>query len=172
MYYSISVSSIVCLVSKRGSNQQNAVMSKLAATSPWSKVKTAKKSFRTIDRSLHDWGLAGRLGHNPPESHHRPIPPKLREISSVGRDGTTRPGTELPFYHLEPSLKSLKLQTKLKKTYEIILCLSVKNSCKVPHLEIVDTIAGQTMFDCLSVLRDGKPKPRMKQEELHSTSGT
>ena len=134
---------------------------------PWSKVKTAK----TIDCSPHNWALAGRLGHNPPESHHRPIPPKLREISSVGRDGTTRPGTELPFSHLEPSLKSLKLQTKLKKKYEIILCLSVKNSCKVPHPEIVDTIAGQTMFDCLSVLRDGKPKPRMKQEGLHSTSG-
>ena len=135
------------------------------------KSKLQKKSFRTIDRSLHDWALAGRLGHNPPESHHRPIPPKLREISSVGRDGTTRPGTELPFYHLEPSLKSLKFQTKLIKKYEIILCLSVKNSCKVPHPEIVYTIAGQTMFDCLSVLRDGKPKPRMKQEGLHWTSG-
>ena len=94
---SISVSSNVCLVSKRGRNQRSSVMSKLSVTSPSAPLVKSQncknKSFRTIDRSLHDWALAGRLGHNPPESHHRPIPPKLREISSMGPPG---PGQNCP----------------------------------------------------------------------------
>ena len=69
VYYSISVSSIVCLVSKRGSNQQNSVMSKLSATSPWSKVKTAKKKFQ------NNWPLSSRL------STRRPTGPQSTGVS-------------------------------------------------------------------------------------------
>ena len=116
------------------------------------KSKLEKTSFRTIDRSLHDWALAGRLGHNPPESHHRPIPPKLREISSVGR-GTVGPadlGQNCPAI-TSTSLKSLKLQTKLKRNTKFFFVLVSKNSCKVPHPEIVNAIYSWVNYVWMSI---------------------
>ena len=119
---------------------------------PWSKVKTGKKVLEqltalfTTEHSPADWATIHRsltTARFPRSSgKYRPW-----AVPWVGPPG---PGQNCPAI-TSTSLKSLKLQTKLKRNTKFFFVLVSKNSCKVPHPEIVNAIYSWANYVWMSI---------------------